>query len=175
MVNRVKKYFLIIILPLLIFSHGCDDKVSDVLPRSIFRSKKIIYQTLEAEVFSQINEIRKNNGAHLLENNESAVKIARAHSRDMARMRCLTHSGSDDLTVERRADRAAIDWQLIGENVARNKGYKSPSGKAVMEWMKSSGHRKNILNEKFTLTGIGIAKDESGYYYFTQVFVQPMP
>lgn len=175
MVNRVKKYFLIIILPLLIFSHGCDDKVSDVLPRSIFRSKKTTYLKLEAEVLHQINEVRKNNGASLLLNDHRATQIAREHSRDMARMRCLTHSGSDDLTVERRADHVGIDWQLIGENVARNKGYEAPAQKAVLEWLKSSGHSKNILNKKFTLTGIGVAKDESGYYYFTQVFVQPMP
>ncbi|MEB3337507.1 MAG: hypothetical protein VKJ46_08605 [Leptolyngbyaceae bacterium] len=36
--------------------------------------------------------------------------------------------------------------------------------------MKSPGHLKNIKGQ-YNLTGIGIAKDSQGKYYFTQIFI----
>lgn len=40
--------------------------------------------------------------------------------------------------------------------------------------MNSTGHRNNILNGEFTLTGMGVAGDDSVGYYFTQVFTRPL-
>ena len=42
---------------------------------------------------------------------------------------------------------------------------------AVDGWIKSDGHRKNIESQ-FNLTGIAIAKNAKGEYYFTQLFVR---
>ena len=36
-------------------------------------------------------------------------------------------------------------------------------------WMKSPGHKRNILNSKFSLIGVGIKK-KGKYFYATQVF-----
>jgi uncharacterized protein YkwD len=40
-------------------------------------------------------------------------------------------------------------------------------------WMSSKGHRENILKDMFTEIGFGIAQDDKGVYYFTQVFAKP--
>ena len=36
-------------------------------------------------------------------------------------------------------------------------------------WMKSPGHKANILNSNFSLIGVGVAKNKNGYYS-TQLF-----
>jgi len=38
--------------------------------------------------------------------------------------------------------------------------------------MDSEAHRENILQPRFTETGVGICRGEPGYY-FTQVFLRP--
>jgi uncharacterized protein YkwD len=39
--------------------------------------------------------------------------------------------------------------------------------------MASPGHRANILDGKFTRTGVGVAVDADGTVYVTQVFLRP--
>jgi uncharacterized protein YkwD len=56
--------------------------------------------------------------------------------------------------------------QSSAENVAY--GRLTPK-EVVTGWLKSPGHRKNIEG-KFTLTGIGVAKDKAGTIFFTQIF-----
>jgi uncharacterized protein YkwD len=46
------------------------------------------------------------------------------------------------------------------------------SKRAVNSWMESDGHRKNVLNGKFTKTGIGAA-EVNGFIIITQVFIEP--
>ena len=54
----------------------------------------------------------------------------------------------------------------VGENVAV--GF--PKGKAVTgAWMKSAGHRKNLLNKRHRLVGVGAYRDAHGRWYVSQV------
>lgn len=57
---------------------------------------------------------------------------------------------------------------LAGENVA----YGYPTGRSVVNqgWMKSEGHRANILNGDYRLMGIGARKSDDGTWYVAQVF-----
>ena len=41
---------------------------------------------------------------------------------------------------------------------------------AAQGWMDSPGHRKNIVNPRYTLEGIGVAEDSGGQLFFTQNF-----
>jgi uncharacterized protein YkwD len=43
----------------------------------------------------------------------------------------------------------------------------------VNGWMRSDGHRTNILNTSFTEIGVGFQKDAKGRLYFVQVFGRP--
>ena len=40
-------------------------------------------------------------------------------------------------------------------------------------WMDSPEHKANILRDKFTEIGIGIARNAKGEVYYTQVFAAP--
>ena len=56
---------------------------------------------------------------------------------------------------------------MVGENVA----YGYSNGKAaVSAWMKSPGHKANILNKDYRLIAVGAAQDEDGRWYVAQVF-----
>jgi uncharacterized protein YkwD len=60
---------------------------------------------------------------------------------------------------------------MIAENVGFNVGYANPASKAVEDWLHSPGHLNNIKGD-FELTGIGVAKNKRGKYYFTQIFLK---
>lgn len=59
------------------------------------------------------------------------------------------------------------DYTSFGENIARN--IKAPEI-AVKAWMASPSHRDNILKEHYTNTGVAIAQDSKGNYYWVQMF-----
>jgi uncharacterized protein YkwD len=61
---------------------------------------------------------------------------------------------------------------MYGENVA----FGQPSAREVLKsWMRSSGHRRNILEADYTELGTGYAVDRAGRPYFVQVFGRPSP
>ena len=47
-----------------------------------------------------------------------------------------------------------------------------PAGVVVREWMKSQGHRDNILDTRFVETGIGVFVGPDRTVYFTQIFLR---
>ncbi|KPN97835.1 S-layer homology domain-containing protein [Lysinibacillus sp. ZYM-1] len=59
------------------------------------------------------------------------------------------------------------NYTSFGENIARN--IQTPEV-AVKAWMASPSHRDNILKEHYTNTGVAIAQDSKGNYYWVQMF-----
>lgn len=64
-----------------------------------------------------------------------------------------------------------VRWLGIGENIATMRGYDDPAAVAVENWMRSTSHKRNILNGQFQLSAIGAAVAEDGTIYFAQVFI----
>ena len=56
---------------------------------------------------------------------------------------------------------------MAGENIA---AYQISTIKVMNDWMKSTGHKANILDANFDVIGVGVFKSELGYYYWTQWF-----
>ena len=126
---------------------------------------------LEDRLFEAINQERKANGLSPLVRASDLNAVAREHSRDMVERHYFAHRSpeGDDLRV-RFARSGISNWRYIAENIAYNLGQSDPVTAAVEGWMNSPGHRRNILNKKLTESGIGVAVDEMGRTYFTQVF-----
>lgn len=59
-----------------------------------------------------------------------------------------------------REEKITYDWKTI-EQIAES---------TVSGWMKSPGHRKNILTPHFQTEGLGIAVDKKGRIFITQNF-----
>jgi uncharacterized protein YkwD len=60
-------------------------------------------------------------------------------------------------------------WCAAAENVGRS-GNGRTLGSLHDAFMRSSGHRSNILNSGWTNVGIGVAKDRHGEYFVVQAF-----
>lgn len=120
----------------------------------------------EAEIVKLTNRKRKKRGLKLLKVNMQLVCLARKQSASMARNNQLSHTVNGK-TLSYRIEKSGYPYRHVGENVARSK--RSPPH-VVRMWMKSQGHRINILNPHFREIGIGIATAENGDKYFTQVY-----
>jgi uncharacterized protein YkwD len=122
---------------------------------------------LEKEVNQEINKHRASKKLPPLSVDPRLTQIARIHSENMANRKVrFSHDG-----FEGRAKAITIPYQSVSENLAYNMGYSDPVRNAVEGWINSEGHRKNMEGQ-FNLTGIGIAKNAKGEYYFTQLFVR---
>ena len=108
-----------------------------------------------------------------------------AHSNSERARRCrvtLTKSTCLDRFAERQARAMAARRSMyhqsmkpildicrlgqVGENVAF--GY--TSGKAVVKaWMQSPDHKRNLLNSRHRVIGLGAYQDTDGYWYVSQV------
>ena len=146
---------------------------SDSVPDLITLSSKPVnaasdVAAMEKSVHQQINKYRSSKGLPLLKLDGKISAIARQHSQKMADKKvAFGHNGSNS-----RYQKISefIRWSGVAENVAYNMGYKNPGKNAVTGWIKSSGHRRNMVG-KYQVTGIGVAKNSKGEYYFTQLFV----
>ncbi|PWK50347.1 CAP domain-containing protein [Actinoplanes xinjiangensis] len=122
--------------------------------------------TLQAGIAELTNAQRKSHGCGAVTVNANITRAARAHSVWMAKTGTFSHAGSGGSTFSARV-KAAGYQRPGGENIAW--GYRSADA-VVQAWMKSPGHRANILNCKFKTVGVGAAYAANGAAYFTQDF-----
>ncbi|NDJ21596.1 CAP domain-containing protein [Nostoc sp. B(2019)] len=121
---------------------------------------------LEKSVFDEINRYRTAKGLPKLTLNANITKQARIHSQNMANGKVpFSHQG-----FERRVKAIPLIYNSAAENVAFNQGYSDPAAEAVTGWVKSPGHLKN-LKGNYNITGIGVAANQQGEVYLTQIFV----
>lgn len=126
---------------------------------------------LEREAFELINAARRKANLPPLVLDSEMLYLAREHSQAMADSGNFTHRGAKGEMVDARARNVGItDWRGIGENIAANQNAKNPVATALECWLNSEGHRRNLLNDAWTRSGIGVAVSPEGKYYFTQVF-----
>ena len=119
----------------------------------------------ENEVVTLVNNIRVNYGLKPLLINWQLARVARYKSTDMHDNKYFSHTSSTYGSPFDMIRAFNIKFSHAGENIAM--GYTTP--KAVVDaWMKSPGHKANILNENFTQIGVGYVKDGN---YWTQMFI----
>lgn len=116
--------------------------------------------TYAAQAFRVTNRHRVKRDRVRLKHSKCLHRKAVRQARKMARQRRIFHQ---DLRPVLRD----CNMRLVGENVAY--GYRS--GKAVVNrgWMKSPGHRRNILTRQYRRMGIA-ARKAGGRWYVAQVF-----
>ncbi|MFP4349580.1 MAG: CAP domain-containing protein [Desulfococcaceae bacterium] len=132
-----------------------------------------VIRHMEARILSRINEVRKEHDLPDLEENELLSRVARDYSRQMLQEDFFSHFGPSGRTVADRVEAAGLQYRWVGENLAMTENINQPAEGLVQDWMDSPSHRKNILDENYRQTGIGIWK-EGDNYYFTHVFMRSM-
>jgi uncharacterized protein YkwD len=132
------------------------------------------FEDEERKIYKLVNKERQERRVKELKWNEDLAKLARAYSEKMAKESFFSHVDKDRKSPTDRVREAKITgWQEVGENLFYYpKVAKDIFIIAVDNWMKSPGHRRNILNRNFTATGVGIAKSKRGEIYVTQIFIQ---
>jgi uncharacterized protein YkwD len=124
---------------------------------------------IHRELLSLVNVEREQAGLEPLVINEQLIQAAQREANDIARQGRLSHVGSDGSTIQTRVDDTGYRWSLIGENIAMGQ----PTSESVMTaWMRSQGHRQNILNPRFSELGIAYV-EVGGQKYWVQVFASP--
>jgi uncharacterized protein YkwD len=119
------------------------------------------------QILYYTNEFRASNGLPPLKREINCNLLAEKHSQDMASGR--TEFGHDGFEV-----RAAAIGKVLGgmSGAAENVAYGTLDAKGVVDgWIKSPGHRKNMLGN-YNLIGIGYAQGKGRIIYFTQLFIK---
>jgi uncharacterized protein YkwD len=127
---------------------------------------------LEAGVLQQLNAVRTDHGLSALRTNAKLAAAATQHSREMADDGYFDHNSVDGTSFATRIAK----WYPLGSfhswTVAENLLWSSPSvdpPEAVAMWMRSPGHRANILNARFREIGIGAVYSTSARGTYTHV------
>jgi uncharacterized protein YkwD len=153
---------------------------------------------LEIEIHRLINERRQQSGLSPLTFDERLAEVARYHSKDMALKNYFSHVAPNGEDVETRYQKfgyqCAVSYgnyiysgaeNLMLNNIVSSysydpltgriseyvfKSFDSLSSSTVDGWMRSEGHRRNILEPFWRREGIGVYVDSDGEVYITQNF-----
>lgn len=100
-----------------------------------------------------VNTERARAGQPALAHASDLSAVAQAHACDMAQRGYFSHTSPDGRSMSDRARRAGLRRLCaMGENIARGQ----PTVTVVMDdWMRSPGHRRNILDQSYTMVGFG--------------------
>lgn len=127
----------------------------------------------EKRIFRLINEERAKYRAGSLTWNSSLAMVARNYSSSMATENFFGHKDRKGKSlVDRLKAFDVTNWSGIGENLYFCQGMDDPTEAAVAGWLKSSGHKSNLLNGSWKSTGIGISTSSDGKIYVTQIFMK---
>ncbi|KAJ9063183.1 hypothetical protein DSO57_1002917 [Entomophthora muscae] len=116
----------------------------------------------ENHMLRLVNAERKKVHVQPLTFNSKLKAAAQCHSAYQARNKHMSHDGFKRSSVGLRVEKKGYFYSSCAENVA--KGQKSVE-EVVNSWMKSPGHKTNILNPDYTEFGAGMVNN-----YWTQNF-----
>jgi uncharacterized protein YkwD len=109
-----------------------------------------------------LNHERAKRGLRKLRLNGRLSRAAARHASDMVRRRYFSHFSPSGTTFLQRIRQTgylsrARSWSA-GENIAWGSGGLGTPRAIVRAWMRSPGHKANILNRRFREFGLGIAR-----------------
>lgn len=117
-------------------------------------------QPAERRFRALTNHERVEHGRDGLRVNRRLVRLARRHSREMARTEDLHHRA--DLT----AGLGSMSWSVVGENVGVG-----PTVPSLHEaFMESPPHRRNVLDRDYERLGVGVVRRD-GTRWVTLIFL----
>jgi len=110
-----------------------------------------------------VNAKRLGAGCPKLKWDDRVAAIARDHSRDMVSRNFFNHTNPDGKDPFKRLEESNLLFSAAAENIALG----SRTGKEVYDtWLRSPGHRKNMLACRFTRHGVGRTGDQWTHVLF---------
>ena len=115
----------------------------------------------EKTILKLVNAERQKAGLNELSYDVSLQSAARQHSQEMLRLNYFSHT-SPTVELKNPSDRVyrtGLSDYVVGENIAVHSLDVAPeevASQLMEQWMKSPGHRANILRPEFTHIGAGV-------------------
>jgi uncharacterized protein YkwD len=136
---------------------------------------------IAAELLQRINRARAQSRrcgskffapAPALQSNALLNRAAEAHAQDMISHNYFAHEGYDGSTPAQRVTAAGYSYQLVGENIASGP---ESAAEAAEGWLASPAHCENIMDPRFSESGVAYAANGSGTprIYWVQEFATP--
>ena len=119
------------------------------------------------------NQDRAAQGVGLLHLDGRLGAAARQHALEMVRHGNISHQFAGEADLAERAGQAGAHFSLVTENVAEAQN----AAQIHDLWMRSPGHRRNLLDEMVDAIGIAVIQDH-GQLYAVEDFartVEPVP
>jgi uncharacterized protein YkwD len=117
------------------------------------------------EFIRLVNARRKSIGCPELKWDDRIAAVAQRHSRDMVQRNFFSHRNPDGEDPFDRLRGANIEYSAAAESIASG----PKTGREAFEaWLNSPGHRRNMLNCRYTRQGVGRAMDR-----WTQDLIRP--
>jgi uncharacterized protein YkwD len=125
------------------------------------------------QIIDLTNKHRAADRLAALKSNATLMAVAQKHAENMARQDKAAHvlDGKSDKDRALEAGYAGV----VGENVGRilRPAASDAAEEALRGWLKSPGHRANILQKGYSEIGSGMARSKSGRWYLCQLFGLP--
>jgi uncharacterized protein YkwD len=127
---------------------------------------------VEYESFQLANAARRDSDVRpQLDLDDRVQRAARAHSEAMRDKGFFDHRGPDG-GIEARLRAAGVPFSAAGENLAKLTSVPNPAGQAHKQFMNSGPHREVMLDSRFRLAGVGVARS-GDTYWITQTYIKP--
>lgn len=122
----------------------------------------------EKLLLDMINAERAKSNLSPLTADMELMKVARTKANDMTKNNYFSHYSPTYGSPFDMMRQFGITFRAAAENIAGNSTVEG----AVSSWMKSEGHRNNIMNANYNFTGIGISKSNKYGFVFVQMFIR---
>ena len=109
-------------------------------------------EAIARDLFNRANAERKARGLAPLAWSDDLARLASDWSGQMARTGRFVHRDLD----EARSRPGIGQYSALGENIAWVRGYEDDGYELHLGWMRSDGHRRNLLQPGFDTVGIGV-------------------
>jgi uncharacterized protein YkwD len=126
-------------------------------PRSGELPRPADIEVTRAAILCLLNAERAKHSLQPLQRNAVLELASQRHSDDMATRKYFAHDTPEGADPQARMTAAGYRLPWTGENLYTGTGTKGTPVAALKGWMKSPGHRENILRAQFLEVGVGVA------------------
>jgi len=162
------KWVFWVLLLLAFLAGGCDSSLGPTSPAIEMSPAEVEFQLLQLT-----NRARSSADVQPeVVADPQVANVARQHSAAMRDQGFFGHAGADGRDLRQRLEDAGIPYSRAAENLAQVTNVSDPANFAYDLLMDSENHRENILDPRFTLVGIGVARSDDSYW-ITQIFIKP--
>lgn len=141
-------------------------KLASLRYSSLTVERGTFHAEAESKISTAMNADRVSAGRKAMTRSAKLDSVARAWAKKMGGKGTLAHNPNYSTQIP-------SGWYLAAENVAMNGNRSDTAGIALYyQWMRSDGHRNNILEKRLTHAGFGVYVDTKGQTWGVQVFAQ---